>query len=162
MVRHLINGAHHALKKIFKGGTSHMMKEQKIWKHTDWQTMHTQHLKTRKVLLEEIETVIKRQSMNKNPCPIQSVRLYTLSIAISHMPGIFFFFFILNFGYLYTCVCERDKMCFVKHKVKNSKWDRRFLFDKAYMFKFSLIGNYTRTELVFIFIFIKDRNSTLL
>jgi len=28
-VRHLINGAHHALKKKFNGGTSHMMKEQK-------------------------------------------------------------------------------------------------------------------------------------
>ena len=50
-----------------------MMKEQNIWKHTDWHTMHAQHLKTMKVLFEEIETMIKRQSMNKNPCPIQRV-----------------------------------------------------------------------------------------
>ena len=156
---------HIMLLKKFSKVEHHTWWKNKKYGNTQIGKPCTQHLKTRKVLLEKIETVIKRQSMNKNPCPIQSVRLYTLSIAISHMPSILFyfiFFFILNFGYLYICVCERDKMCFVKHKVKNSKWDRRFLFDKAYMFKFSLIGNYARTELVFIFIFIKDRNSTLL
>ena len=34
-MRHLINGAHHALKKKFKGGTSHMMMEaHKLAHHT--------------------------------------------------------------------------------------------------------------------------------